>query len=167
MKYSVAIFFALTIMLYISSCAPTKNKIAVTSKQYSPVSQELYDTIVHLDSVLFSAANRRDLDVMKTFFSEDLEFFHDAAGLDGYEKTMENFQRVFTKYPDTKRVLVQGSIEVYPIKDYGAIETGMHKYCQLKNGIYTNCGTFKFLHIWKKTPFGWKISRVISYGHGQ
>jgi ketosteroid isomerase-like protein len=165
MKYSTIRLFVLAALLYVSSCVPTKNKLVGNSMPYSPVSKELYDTIAHLDSILFSAANRGDLDVMKTFFTEDLEFFHDAGGLAGYEKTMENFQRVFTNYKDTRRILIPGSMEVYPIKDYGAIQTGLHKYCQLKNGVYSNCGTFKFLHVWKKTSSGWKISRVISYGH--
>jgi hypothetical protein len=26
-------------------------------------------------------------------------------------------------------------------------------------------GSFKFVHIWRKTGDSWKISRVISYGH--
>jgi hypothetical protein len=28
-----------------------------------------------------------------------------------------------------------------------------------------DCGTFKFLQIWKHTADGWKLARVVSYGH--
>ena len=135
------------------------------SAQYIPVSKPLYDTIAHMDSLLFNAANTQDLETMKSLFTEDLEFYHDASGLAGYEKTIKNFQNLFTNYKTTRRVLVAGSMEVYPIKDYGAIQTGLHQFCRLENGSLTNCGTFKFLHIWKRTPTGWKISRVVSYNH--
>jgi hypothetical protein len=53
---------------------------------------------------------------------------------------------------------------VYPVNNFGAMEIGAHKFCHLENGKQ-DCGTFKFAMIWKKTEDGWKISRVISYGH--
>jgi hypothetical protein len=89
------------------------------SNQYVPVSKALFDTIAHMDSILFNAANSQDLETMKSLFTEDLEFYHDASGLAGYEKTMKNFQNLFTNNKSTRRVLVAGSMEVYPIKDYG------------------------------------------------
>ncbi|MBT2622239.1 nuclear transport factor 2 family protein [Chryseobacterium sp. ISL-6] len=135
------------------------------SKTYIPVSKELYQTILKKDSLLFSAANSGNIEKLKTFFTEDLEFFHDVGGLTGYKETIDNFKRVAENYGYTRRVLEPGSIEVYPIKDYGAVQTGVHKFCRLENGILINCGTFKFVHVWKNTSDGWKISRVISYGH--
>ncbi|MCW1961401.1 nuclear transport factor 2 family protein [Chryseobacterium viscerum] len=135
------------------------------SKSYTPVSQELYNTIMKKDSILFSAANSGNIEKLKTFFTENLEFFHDMGGLANYKETIDNFTRVAKNYAYTRRVLVPESVEVYPIKDYGAIQTGIHQFCRLENGSLINCGTFKFVHIWKQTPQGWKISRVISYGH--
>lgn len=135
------------------------------SKTYTPVSKELYQTIIEKDSILFSAANSGNIDKLKTFFTEDLEFFHDVGGLAGYKETVDNFKRVAENYGYTRRVLEPGSTEVYPIKDYGAVQTGIHKFCRLENGVLVNCGTFKFVHVWKNTTNGWKISRVISYGH--
>lgn len=155
----------LTIGILLTSCTTTKNLSPNKPLSYIPVSKALYDTIVRMDSIVFDAANKHDLNKMKVLFTEDLEFYHDTGGLDGYSKTMENFQRIFTNYGYTRRVLVEGSIEVYPVKDYGAIQTGIHKYCRLENGALINCGTYKFLHVWRKTPTGWKIARVISYGH--
>ncbi|HLN75019.1 MAG: nuclear transport factor 2 family protein [Methylococcaceae bacterium] len=155
----------LTIGMFVISCSATKHIASDNPKPYIPVSQALYDTIMRMDSIVFDAANKGEIDKMKALFTEDLEFYHDAGGLDGYAKTMENFQRVATNYGYTRRVLLKESVEVYPIKDYGAIQTGLHKFCRLEKGELINCGTFKFLHIWKKTPTGWKISRVVSYGH--
>ncbi|KMQ64598.1 hypothetical protein ACM46_10100 [Chryseobacterium angstadtii] len=135
------------------------------SKPYVPVSKQLYDTIMEKDSLLFDAANSGNIDKLKTFFTQDLEFFHDVGGLANYEETVDNFSRVAKNYSYTRRVLIPESVEVYPIKDYGPVQTGTHQFCRLDKGSLINCGTFKFVHIWKKTPDGWKISRVVSYGH--
>ena len=63
-----------------------------------------------------------------------------------------------------KRELVKGSLEVYPIPGYGAMEIGAHTFCHIENGKQ-ECGTFKFVHIWQKNKEGWQITRVVSYGH--
>lgn len=144
-----------------SSCSTRKNN--KVTKTYSPVSQSLYDSIVHMDSILFNAFNGRDLETLKTLFTEDLEFYHDNGGLSGYEENMENFKNNFAKDNKLNRKLVKGSTEVFPIKDYGAIQIGMHTFCHIENGK-EDCGTFKFLHVWQNKN-GWKISRVISYDH--
>jgi hypothetical protein len=134
--------------------------------KYSPVSQELYNEIVHMDSVMFDAFNAHDLDKLKTTFSEDLEFYHDKGGLANYNQTMESFQSLFDKNQTTgmRRDLIKGSLEVYPIKDYGAVEIGEHRFCHMENGK-EDCGVFKFVHTWQKKDGQWKVTRVISYGH--
>lgn len=164
-KIFTTLFLIQAILLCATLYASAQDNSAGKSAQYAPVSKALYDTIAHMDSLLFNAANTQDLKTMQSLFTEDLEFYHDASGLAGYEKTMKNFENLFTNHKDTRRVLVAGSMEVYPIKDYGAIQTGLHQFCRLENGVLKDCGTFKFLHIWKKTTTGWKISRVISYNH--
>jgi len=163
------VFTALLLIQAIVFCttlyASAQDGTAGKSNQYVPASKALYDTIAHMDSILFNAANSQDLETMKSLFTEDLEFYHDASGLAGYDKTIKKFQNLFTNYKNTRRVLVAGSMEVYPVKDYGAIQTGLHQFCRLDNGELKDCGAFKFLHIWKRTATGWKISRVISYNH--
>lgn len=120
--------------------------------------------ILHMDSVLFNAFNSKDMAVMKNVFAKDLEFFHDKGGLTDYESTMKGFEKLFANTPDIQRQLTPGSTEVYPIKDYGAVQTGMHRFCHKENGK-DDCGTFKFLQIWKRTAEGWKLARVVSYDH--
>ncbi|MBC7875085.1 MAG: nuclear transport factor 2 family protein [Ferruginibacter sp.] len=131
------------------------------TKQDSP---DLYKEIAHMDSVLFDAVNTRNLEKLKTLFTDDLEFYHDLSGLTGYQKNMESFKNNFEKNNGLRRELVQGSLEVYPIKDFGAMQIGSHTFCHPENGKL-DCGTFKFVHIWQKKDGQWKISRVISYGH--
>jgi ketosteroid isomerase-like protein len=137
---------------------------AVNSKFNNETSGPLYKEIVHMDSVLFDAFNAHDLDKLKILFSEDMEFYHDKGGLTNYAQNMQAFQENFAKISDLKRELVSGSLEVYPIKDYGAVEIGAHRFCHTENGKEI-CGSFKFVHVWKKTNDGWKLTRVVSYDH--
>ena len=154
----------LSTAIFLLACSNSINNKNDQIKKYSPVSQELYDTIAYMDSVLFDAFNSHNLDKLKTLFTEDLEFYHDKGGLTGYEENMKNFTENFAKNNKLNRKLVPGSLEVYPIKDYGAMEIGSHTFCHIENGK-EDCGTFKFVHVWQKKDGAWKISRVVSYGH--
>ena len=157
-------FILLTAIIYISACSVTQKNTGEQAKKYIPVSKDLYDTIAHMDSILFDAFNNRDLGIQKKIFSTDIEFYHDKGGLINYKQLIENTQRIFDQTNGLKRTLILGSLEVYPIKDYGAIEIGLHQFCHQENGK-NDCGTFKFVHIWQKKDGTWKLTRVISYDH--
>ncbi len=142
--------------------------INAQSRNNSLEHQELYKEIAHLDSVLFNAFNTQDITTMKTLFTEDLEWYQDNGGLLSYKTVMTNFESMFERFKNLntpiRRDLVEGSLEVHPIKDYGAIHVGKHTFCHWENGK-NDCGTFKFLMIWQKKDGVWKISRVASYDH--
>ncbi len=127
-------------------------------------SNNLYNEIAYMDSILFNAFNDRNLKKFKTLFTEDLEFYHDKGGLTNYAYTIQSLKNTATQNNGLRRELVKGSLEVYPIKDYGAIQIGAHTFCHPENGKM-DCGTFKFVHVWKKINNEWKITRVISYDH--
>jgi ketosteroid isomerase-like protein len=127
-------------------------------------SGELFETIARLDSEIFGAFNAHDVDRLMSLFTDDLEFYHDTGGLGNYRQNAESFKKMFASTPDIRRDLVKGSLEVYPVKDYGAMEIGEHRFCHKENGK-DDCGTFKFAMVWRKTGESWKISRVLSYGH--
>lgn len=133
-------------------------------KKVATTQIELYNKIAQLDSALFAAYNSKDLKLMKTFFTKDLEWYQDNGGLINFEQVFINFQSIFNREYDLKRNLVKESLEVHPIKDYGAIEIGKHQFKHIENGKL-EVGTFKFLMIWKNDQGSWKISRVISYDH--
>jgi hypothetical protein len=61
-----------------------------------------------------------------------------------------------------KRELVAGSIEVYPIKDFGAVEMGIHRFHNNQEPPGTPSHAGKFVIIWQHTNNTWKITRVIS-----
>lgn len=128
------------------------------------VDQSLRVEIARMDSLLFAALNAGDLTRLGTFFAPDLEFYQDNEGLENYAQTMKDFQEMLHQPSRIRRELVPGSLEVYPIKNYGAIEVGLHRFCHEENGR-TECGTFKFLHVWQKTGKTWRLSRIVSYAH--
>ena len=141
-------------------------RLSIESKQISSPSQKLYNDISHMDTVLFNAFNDHDLRTLKTLFTDDLEFYHDRDGLTSYQQNMESFERHFESDTRVRRQLVEGSLEVYPIKGYGAVEVGIHHFYSTKKGQPEQLtATAKFVHVWRQTDDGWKISRVISYDH--
>ncbi len=120
--------------------------------------------IVAADSALFAAFNRRDARALATFFTRDLEFYQDNEGVETFAQTMRDFRQMFAQQAAIRRELVPGTLEVYPIRNYGAMEVGRHRFCHAENGR-NECGEFSFVHIWRRTRSGWRIARVVSYGH--
>lgn len=138
--------------------------VSAQEKKVAPTSLQLYKEIERADSILFQAFNRQDMITFKAMFTEDLEWFQDNGGLIPYKTIFENFGNTFKNENKLSRVLVKGSLEVHPLKDYGAIQIGSHQFRHFENGK-EEVGTFKFLMIWNKKDGQWKISRVVSYDH--
>ena len=153
-RLSVSLLIAATISATGQSPAPS---------QLSE-SRELFATIARMDAKLFDAFNAHNLDAMMAMFADDLEFYQDNDGVSNYQQSKNDFTKMLASVPDIRRELVKDSLEVYPIKDYGAIEIGVHRFCHKEDGK-EECGSFKFVHVWRKTGDSWKISRIISYGH--
>lgn len=65
----------------------------------------------------------------------------------------------------SRRPLVAGTLEVYPIDGYGAVEIGVHRFYPLDEGSEPT-GEAKFIHLWQHKNGTWKLTRVISYDHG-
>jgi ketosteroid isomerase-like protein len=117
-----------------------------------------------MDARVFDAFNAHNADALMAMFTDDLEFYQDNDGLKNYQQCFGDFKKMFASASDIRRDLVKGSLEVYPIKNYGAIEIGAHRFCHTEKGK-EECGAFKFVHVWRKVEDSWKLSRVISYGH--
>jgi hypothetical protein len=58
------------------------------------------------------------------------------------------------------RELLAGSIEVYPIPNYGAVQMGFHRFHNLREKSTSRFS--KFVHTWNKENGRWKLARVIS-----
>ena len=159
-------YISLILLLVIVACNDATDQKKEEVKQYTPPSPELFTDIAYRDSVMFDAFNAHDLASLMSFFDSSLEFYHDKGGVSNFAKNKELLGDLFTRNKATglRRDIVPGSMEVYPVPDYGAIETGLHRFCHEENGKQ-DCGSFKFVHIWKKMGNEWKITRVVSYDH--
>jgi len=145
----------------LSSCSIEKN-IYRSTKNYVPEDKALFDTIVKLDSAFFGAYNTCDvnLDTYANFYSENIEFYHDKGGIMTSKQAIVDATKKNVCGKVT-RELDKGSVEVYPIKDYGAIEFGLHRF---HNNQEPNAkSTFaRFIVVWHLENNQWKISRVVS-----
>ena len=133
-------------------------------KKVMPTDNVLFGKIKELDSLMFQAYNHQDLPKMKSYFTADLEWYQDNGGLLNNETVFNNFQSIFDKKDKLTRELVYGTLEVIPIKGFGAIEIGRHRFKHMENGKL-EIGTFRFMMIWKNTNGIWQISRVVSFDH--
>ena len=124
----------------------------------------LFKTIQSLDTKLFDAYNHCDLTTLRPMVSDDLEFYHDQTGLSvGKEPFLAAIkQNICGK---VQRELLSGTLEVYPLKGYGAVEIGVHRFHHPQSP--ENMGDAKFVMLWQNKDGVWKVTRVISYNHNQ
>ena len=125
---------------------------------------ELTKIIATLDTRLFNAVNTCDLNTLKTFWADDAEFLHDqAAPVLGRDRIVESIRTNLCG--KVRRELVPGSMEVHGLRDYGAVELGVHQFLHPGAQDHGVVGEARFIHLWKHTDAGWQITRVISYEH--
>jgi ketosteroid isomerase-like protein len=141
---------------------PIKVLSQVTTPKYEmTVSKDFYDNMVYLDSLFFDAYNHCNIAVMDSLMSEDLEFFHDQGGFSNSKKqTMDAVRKNICG--KVTRELLKGSIEVYQIKDYGAVQIGFHGFHNNQEKETGETHFSKFVHIWRLQNNRWRITRVIS-----
>ena len=161
--YAVQIVCLLSLMIVISGCGATKRSTGTNVNAYTPVDKALFDKIVELDSLFFGAYNTCDVNLQTyaSFFSEDIEFYHDKGGVmtskaDIVEATRKNVCGRVT------RQLVAGSLEVYPIANYGAVQIGYHTFRNNTEPYVASPKAGRFVVTWKHENTVWKITRVIS-----
>ena len=115
-----------------------------------------------LDGKVFDAYNRCDLDIFSQSFDPKVAFYHDTGGATFDRDTVVANTRKYI-CGRVRRQLIPSTFHVYPIKDYGAIEEGEHRFCELASG---RCeGIAKFVIVWTKHDGTWRITNVLSYGH--
>ena len=151
--------------LIVGTALAAAGQTKATAKRPEEMSQaELFATVEKLDSELFDSYNRCELEKFGSFFPEHLEFYHDQGGL--VATTREQLVAAIKQNICGKvhRELVKGTLEVYPMKGYGALETGTHRFSH--PGIDNDQGDAKFIQLWNYDNGQWLLTRVISYDHG-
>ena len=125
---------------------------------------ELTRAISALDTQLFDAYNNCDIDKLGSLVTDDLEFYHDKTGLAvGKQPFLVAIKNNICG--KVRRELVKGSLEVYPLKGYGAVEIGVHRFYHPGTQDHDVVGEAKFVQLWQYKDGAWKVSRVISYDH--
>lgn len=151
---------------------PPKAEIHLTPGA-APPSPEVVAVLAEKDRQLFDAVFGCKLDVLATLVADDFEFIHDkwgrtadsgAAFMQGMrdnckaQETGQNFR--------ARRELVEGSLRVYMLNGFGAMQVGEHRFYALQSGQpdrLTEAG--KFIDVWRQIDGDWKLARVISYDH--
>jgi Domain of unknown function (DUF4440) len=132
--------------------------------QTAPAPDSLFQTIQSLDTKLFDAYNHCDLKIFGSMLSDDLEFYHDKTGLStGRQALVDGVKNNICG--KVTRELVPGTLEVYPIANYGAVEIGVHRFHHPGHETAESIGEAKFIHLWQNKDGVWKVTRVISFDH--
>ena len=122
---------------------------------------DLFKTISSLDTAVFDAYNKCELEKFEAYFADDVEFYHDQSGpMNGKDKLTEALRKNICG--KVTRELLPGTVKVYPMKGYGAVQTGSH---QFRQGGSAPTGVAQFIHLWQNKNGEWKITRVISFDH--
>ena len=143
---------------------------AVTDAKISPLDDiknqaDLDKAITALDTKLFDAYNHCDLKTFDSMLADDVEFYHDQGGVTrGRQKLTESIKNNICT-GDTQRVLVPGTLKIYHMKGYGAIEMGVHRFLHPQTEAANGTGEASFVHLWQYSEGAWKVSRVLSYDH--
>lgn len=135
--------------------------IARGGENAGPRAGALFDELARMDARLFETAFVVcDATAFRALFTDNAEFYHDIAG-PTYGKDVWTLKGC-PRESGVQRVLVDGSLEVYPMKDYGAIQTGEHWF--VEEGAQTST-LAKFVHLWRQQDGEWRIARVLSFDH--
>jgi hypothetical protein len=127
----------------------------------TPRSGRLFDELAAMDRELFEAAFVNcDREKFRSLFTGDAEFYHDRDGAMTGPKVTE--LRGCPRDEGVRRVLVEGSLEVYPIRDFGAIQIGRHTFT--RDGE-EGSEIAQFVHLWRYSGGQWRLARVLSFDH--
>lgn len=129
--------------------------------------RRLLQVLGEKDGELFDAVfTTRDDAALRALLSEDFEFYHDSNGL--VSTSADEFMASIRKSTDAsmQRRLVPGSMKVYPLQDFGAIQEGVHEFLVVENAEPPRLvETARFFHVWQKRGGEWKLKREFSYDH--
>jgi hypothetical protein len=141
--------------------------LAAAQQENSPAAKDsdLYKTIAEQDRKVFDAIDRCDMTTERAMWADDAEFYHDKAGLMTGGQTITDAIKN-NLCGKVKRELVPGTLEVYPMNGYGAVEIGVHRFLHPYAQDHGEIGEAKFIHLWRLKDGKWQITRVISFDHG-
>lgn len=165
MTISGKLLFPMRIPFIVSLISAALFALSSTSveAQDSSIKGVLFDQLARMDQELFEAAFVTcNASQFRAIFTEDAEFYHDKTGASVGEdvRTLKSCPRD----NGVTRTLVPGSLEVYPMQGYGAIQIGRHVFARKGE---PGSEEAKFVHLWKQEKGVWRLARVLSFDHRQ
>ena len=153
-----------------STPVPPTNPLTPTTEEARAANIERQ--IAVLDQQLFEAVFEScDLARLQSMLAADFEFIHDKGGLvaTNAAQFVQRVRKSCEAKSDGKEDLSGRELlssEIYPMAEYGAVQTGTHRFAIMKAGEPERAGDIaKFTHVWRRTAEGWQIARVLSYDH--
>ena len=138
-----------------------------------PDGPALTAAIAERDAELFSVMfDRCEPEALSDIITTDFEFYHDKAGrMAGREAFVGDYAAgcEAKKAPDawrSRRELVAGSLKVYAIPGYGAVEEGTHLFYERRgDGPERLVGRARFSIVWTLEDDHWRAGRALSIDH--
>ena len=153
------------LFLFLVLCAASA--LLQQNRAEAATAAQLTATVTGRDAALFAAFNSCDLKALGDIVADDLEFYHDKDGLSrGRAVFLAAIKK--TICGKVRREIVPGSLEVYPLNHYGAVEMGPHVFRdprQVEHCDPARSGTARFVMLWQEEGGTWKLTRVISFDH--
>jgi ketosteroid isomerase-like protein len=160
---------------YSNSPRPEPKKEAAINLTPGAVARPgLHEEILRADAEFFKAFfDTCDVETVRRYIADDFEMFHDKGGLvstsgaDFVKDTQEKCKRQAegTDFLSTRK-LVPETMKVYALNNYGAIQTGTHRFYAVQKGKPDRLTeTGQLTHVWKEEKGQWKLARVLSYDH--
>jgi hypothetical protein len=175
MNLRSAVLVVLIAAGYCSAWAEDAPKEAQGGPRAGPKpTQELFDAIGKADRTLFASVfDNCDTQTLSTLVADDFEMYHDKGGLTATSgrQFVEAIERMCARQKTgedyrARRELVPGTMKVYPLNNYGAIQVGEHRFYQLLPGKPEKLVEIAlFTQVWKQEANEWKLTRVLSYDH--
>ena len=126
----------------------------------------LYEAVMRADSALFDASYAAcDTARVNALLTDDVEFYHDLTGARRGAEVRADFAHLAQNCPRAKgvrRQLVPGSVHVYALPGFGAVEMGEHRFVERGASAVVAA---RFVHVWRETKDGWRAARLVSFDH--
>lgn len=148
--------------------------ICFTSVMFAQTDEETKQQIISFDKQFWLAYNSCDIDKMKPYIDENIEFYHDKGGIIlGSKQLTESIKNNLCSNTNFKirREIIPNTIEFYTLKKdniiYGVILSGEHYFYITQNGQKESLdGRANFTHLWLLKDKQWKMTRILSFNHG-
>ena len=143
-----------------------------TSTADVPTGHKLVEVITELDAKISAAYSTCDLNAMASLLAPDVELYNDETGrIVGRDSVIDTLRKnlcgglrsAVVKY---RRELVAGSLEVFPIARFGALEFSKSEiWADQSDGTSKPVVIVRALTVWELRAGVWMAARQFAYSH--